>query len=56
MEQISKEEKWQGWSGLVYCGKKFGVPDDVHDGYCGPNNGPPRPDCSNSLYPASTAH
>ena len=56
MEQILKEEKWQGWSGLVYCGKKFGAPDEVHNGYCGPNNGPPCLDCSNILNPAETAH
>ena len=52
MDQILNEDKWQGWSGLVYCGKWFGVQEEGHDGYCGPNNGIPCPDCSNISYPA----
>ena len=52
MDEIFKEDKWQGWSGLVYCGKWFGVQDDGHDGYCGPDNGPPCPECANILNPA----
>ena len=56
MDQIFKENKWQGWSGLVYCGKWFRVQDNGHDGYCGPNNGPPCPECSSILDAASTAH
>lgn len=32
-------QRWQGWSGLVYCGNYFGKMGNGHDGYCGPNNG-----------------
>ena len=53
MEQILKEDKWQGWSGLVYCGKLFSF---QIDGYCGPDNGPPCCDCSNILYPTKRTH
>ena len=42
---------WQGWSGLVYCGKYFGVHELGHDGYCGPNNGPHCPECAQILLP-----
>ena len=35
--------KWQGWSGLVYCGKNY-------DGYsCGPDSGQPCPECKKIL-------
>lgn len=37
--------RWQGWSGLVYCGEYYGRKSPGHDGYCGPNNGPPCPQC-----------
>ena len=37
--------KWQGWTGQVYCGRKFGVQEPGHNGLCGPNNGPPCPEC-----------
>lgn len=49
VEEILKEEKWQGWSGLVYCGKEFGVQEPSHDGFCGPDNGTPCPGCANML-------
>lgn len=41
--------KWQGWSGQVYCGRNFGVQFEGHDGSCGPNNGPPCPECYKEL-------
>ena len=44
-----REGRWQGWSGLVYCGKYFGVQEPGHDGYCGPDNGPHCPKCARFL-------
>ena len=41
--------KWQGSTGLFYCRKYFGQISSIHDGYCGPNNGPPCPECKNIL-------
>ena len=49
--EIVKDGKWQGWSGLVYCGIYFGKQEEGHDGYCGPNNGPPCSKCRYLLYP-----
>ena len=43
--------KWQGWSGLFYCGKYFGRVSWAHDGYCGPDNGPPCTECKKILTP-----
>lgn len=51
VDKIIRSGKWQGWSGLFYCGRYFGVRIPGHDGYCGPNNGPPCPECSRLLYP-----
>ena len=36
-------EKWQGWSGFVYCEKK------LDEGKCGPHNGFPCKDCCNII-------
>ena len=44
-----KKGKWQGWTGQVYCGRWFGVQGPGHNGYCGPNNGPPCRECFNEL-------
>lgn len=49
VEEIWQKKKWQGWSGIVYCGRYFGVQSPGHDGYCGPNNGPPCPECKKIL-------
>jgi hypothetical protein len=49
VEEIWKNGKWQGWSGVVYCGRYFGVQESGHDGYCGPNNGTPCPECKKFL-------
>ncbi len=38
---IKNNGRWQGMSGLVYCGRYYGKQQERHDGYCGPNNGPP---------------
>lgn len=46
---LSQSGRWQGWSGLVYCGDYFGKQEPGHDGYCGPNNGPPCPQCKDIL-------
>ena len=43
--------KWQGLTGLFYCRKYFGQISSIHDGYCGPNNGPPCPECKKILTP-----
>lgn len=47
--------RWQGWSGLVYCGEYFGEKHPGHDGFCGPNNGPPCPQCESILLPTTAA-
>ncbi|KAL9956342.1 hypothetical protein ACROYT_G037807 [Oculina patagonica] len=47
--KLWKKGKWQGWTGAVYCGRFFGVQFKGHNGYCGPNNGPSCPECSNEL-------
>lgn len=49
--KLNDGNKWQGWSGLFYCGKYFGKVASGHDGYCGPNNGPPCPECKKILLP-----
>ena len=36
------DNKWQGWSGFVYCGEKKKEPDGE---ICGPHNGLPCEDC-----------
>ena len=53
VRQLLDEGKWQGWSGLVYCGRRFGkvLVELRHDGYCGPNNGPSCPECKKILIP-----
>ena len=50
VDEIICSGKWQGWSGLFYCGRKFGVCEPGHDGYCGPDNGTPCPECFRLLY------
>ena len=51
VQELRKMGKWQGWSGLVYCGKKFfGQPGPDHNGFCGPNAGPPCPECWDYLH------
>ena len=45
MDKLNKELKFQGDSGYIYCGQWMGVIESGHDGYCGPNNGPPCDDC-----------
>lgn len=51
VDEIIRSGKWQGWSGSFYCGRKFGVRKPGHDGYCGPDNGTPCPECFHVLYP-----
>ena len=51
VNELVRRGKWQGWSGLFYCGKYFGKQGGGHDGYCGPNNGHPCPDCARILIP-----
>ena len=41
MDELNKAGKFQGYSGMVYCGKKTDVKDEGHDGIWGPDNGPP---------------
>ena len=49
VKEIWDMGKWQGWSGMVYCKKYFGIQKIGHDGYCGPNNGPACKDCKKVL-------
>ena len=52
VKEILKEGRWQGMSGLVYCGRPFEEPAQLfptHDGMCGMNNGPACPDCNKVL-------
>ena len=51
VDEIIRSGRWQGWSGLFYCGRWFGVCEPGHDGYCGPDIGPPCPECFRLLYP-----
>ena len=51
VDDMLKKGKWQGMSGLVYCGRFFGCLEDGHDGYCGPDNGSPCPQCARILCP-----
>ena len=51
LDSLVQNGKWQGWTGLVYCGRKFSNPSSDHDGYCGPNRGPQCPGCL--FYPLS---
>ncbi|XP_029199726.2 uncharacterized protein LOC114964559 [Acropora millepora] len=44
-----EKDKWQGWTGAIYCGSYFGVQCVWHDGYCGPDNGPQCPECYKEL-------
>lgn len=43
--------RWQGLSGVFYCGKYFGMQCSGHDGCCGPNNGPNCPGCREHTFP-----
>ena len=52
VEEILQGGRWQGMSGLVYCGRPFtesGILFPTHDGICGMNNGPACQDCTNIL-------
>lgn len=42
-QRVWKDKKWQGWSGLVYCGSK----NDASKIVCGPDKGTPCTDCKN---------
>jgi len=48
-DHIFNENKWQGWTGFVYCGKvsPFGI-----NKLCGPDNGYPCEGCQTHLYPS----
>ena len=49
--QFLEEDRWQGSSGLVYCGQYFGKQGPGHDGYCGPDYGTPCPRCRYFILP-----
>ena len=52
VKEILEGGRWQGLSGLVYCGRPFtetGKIFPTHDGICGMDNGPSCPDCENKL-------
>ena len=46
MDELNEKGIFQGYSGMIYCGKYMGVVEEGHDGYCGPNNGPSCKSCS----------
>ena len=41
IDELNAAGKFQGYSGMVYCGKAIEVRGEGHDGVCGPDNGPP---------------
>ena len=48
VKEILNGGRWQGMTGLVYCGRPFIEPGQLHsahDGMCGVNNGPACPEC-----------
>ena len=49
VDEFLRNGLWQGWSGLVYCGKYFGKQEPGHDGHCGPDNGLPCLKCGRIL-------
>lgn len=50
--QVTSDGRKQGDTGLFYCGKKMSCKETaVHNGYCGPNNGPCCEDCFKVLGP-----
>jgi hypothetical protein len=52
VKEILDGGRWQGMSGLVYCGRLFTEPGklfETHDGICGMDNGPACPDCCNIM-------
>ena len=49
VDEFVRSGLWQGWSGLVYCGRYFGRQEPGHDGHCGPNNGSPCLGCGRIL-------
>ena len=50
MDELNKEGKFQGYSGMVYCGDKMKKRDKYHDGRCGPDNGPPWDECLTQIF------
>ena len=49
MDQLNSKGKFQGYSGMVYWGRKFEIKKDHHDGFWGPDNGPPWDECESEL-------
>ena len=50
MDELNKNGKFQGYSGMVYCGKKMKKSNKWHDGVCGPDNGSPWIDCMKIIF------
>ena len=48
-DHICNENKWQGWTGFVYCGKAV---LSGNNKLCGPDNGYPCEECRTQLYPS----
>ena len=46
MDKLNKKGNFQGYSGMIYCGKKMKVKGIRHNGFWGPGNGP---SCYNCL-------
>lgn len=52
VDMILKGGRWQGMTGMVYCGRPFAKPAQIHakhDGMCGSDNGPACLDCERIL-------
>ena len=45
MDELNKKGKFQGYSGMVYWGKKIEERGKGDDKLCGPSNGPPCDEC-----------
>ena len=50
MDALNKMGKFQGYSGMIYCGEKTEKKLEHHDGVWGPDNGSPWDDCLIEIY------
>ena len=51
IDELNAEGRFQGLSGLVYCGKKLKGDPRIGDGVCGPDSGEWCEDCYDSIHP-----
>ena len=50
INKLNEIGKFQGSSGMIYWGNKIEVWGKGHDGYCGPNYGPPCDECLHEIW------